>query len=738
MPFQSLYQFILHKLRRPFSLVPPTELEKIKLLSHKGSFDEGLRELEKLEKSEDLAEVDLVQGLILKSRILSWKGSPSEGLELAEKLIVRCRGLENPLLTFDSLISKTIGLIELGDLIKSGKAIERGETMLTLVKKARKADFLERKSALKYLKGKLYQKKGDLNSALENVQESLSLQRSLNGVLDTAEPLNVLGIIYAQKGDFDLALEHFGSSLELFEEIGNLKSSIKILNNMGLCLSMKGELDQAIENYERSLRMSEKLGIKSYVAAISMNIGLIQQKKGDLDSALNYYQTSLPIFEELNNAHNVATCLNNVGIVFQVKGELDQALKHYKKSLEKREELGNKQEIAESYNNIGALLEMRGDYVESSSYYMQSFLLSEEIGNDTDTCETLYNLVRSSVHAENEEQARLYLQKLQEINDKAGNKLINQHFRLARALVLKMSTRVTSQAKAQEIFQDISNEEVLNHHLTFEAMLNLFELLLNELRTTGRTDVLNEVKQLSENLLEIAKSQSSFSKLAETYRLQAKLALLELDVKKCQQLLTQAQLIAETKGLQKLAISISNEYDTLLTQLSKWDDYVDRQASISERYELAELEKMMSALLQKKVMSDDELPEEQPLMLLILDEGGISIFSKNFGTEPLKEQLIAGFLNAINAFMQEAFSVSGSIERIKHRENTLLLKTIEPFLFCYAFQGQSYSALQKLEKFIDNIQASDELWNALVNIKAKGRTHLVKEALDNVLEQVFV
>jgi hypothetical protein len=172
--------------------------------------------------------------------------------------------------------------------------------------------------------------------------------------------------------------------------------------------------------------------------------------------------------------------------------------------------------------------------------------------------------------------------------------------------------------------------------------------------------------------------------------------------------------------------------------MSVWDDYVDRQASIVERYELAELETMMGALLRKKISVAEELPEEEPLMLLILDDGGVSLFSKNFASaEQLREQLIGGFLTAINAFMQEAFSVSGSIERIKHKEYTLLLKTLDPLLFCYVFQGQSYTAIQKLDQFVDNVQNSKQLRDAILNIRSKGRPKAVKQTVEKAITEVF-
>ncbi len=721
-----------------YTLVPIPELEEAELLYYGGKFDAALKEIKKVEKKGGIDETDLVRASILESRIITKQGRKDDGLHLGELAIEKSQRYENPLILLDAIIAKTMTLLEIGTNLKDCQTtIDQGLEILK-AGRIKKEDYLKRKLELIYLQGKLYRKKGDLKLALEKIYECLSLYKDVEDSVDLAEPLNELGVIYASKGEFGSALEYLERSLKIFEDLENTSFIIKILNNIGYCQWQKGDFDQALDYYNRSLTISEELGFKQFSAALLLNIGLIFKHKGEFDQALEYFKRSLKIFEELNNVPSIATCLNNIGIISQEKGELDEALKYYNKSLEKFEELENKQEIAASFNNIGALLEVRGDYVDAATYYMKGLLLFEEIGNNTDTSGVLYNLVRSSVHERAEDQANVYLQKLESINAMEENKLIDQRYRLAKALLLKMSTRVVSQAKAQEILKEIIDEEIIKHDLTVEAMLNLFEILLHELRTTGRQDVLTEVKQLSQDLLGIALSQNSFTRLAEIYRLQAKLALLELDVKASQQLLTQAQLISETKGLHKLARAISFEHDNLLNQMSIWDDYIDRQASIVERFELAELETMMGALLRKKISVTEDLPEEEPLMLLILDDGGVSLFSKKFASaEQLQEQLIGGFLTAINAFMQEAFSVSGSIERIKHKEYTLLLKTLDPLLFCYIFQGQSYTAIQKLDRFVDNVQDSQQLRNAILNIRTKGRPKTIMKTIEEAIIEIF-
>ncbi len=110
--------------------------------------------------------------------------------------------------------------------------------------------------------------------------------------------------------------------------------------------------------------------------------------------------------------------------------------------------------------------------------------------------------------------------------------------------------------------------------------------------------ILGEVKDLSSRLLKIAKTQDSHSLLAQTYLLQSKLALLELDVTQAQYLLTQAELTANEKKLRKLAIKISNEYDAIIDR-SKWEKLKKRNASIIERVEASKFNEVLADMIRR-------------------------------------------------------------------------------------------------------------------------------------------
>jgi hypothetical protein len=269
-------------------------------------------------------------------------------------------------------------------------------------------------------------------------------------------------------------------------------------------------------------------------------------------------------------------------------------------------------------------------------------------------------------------------------------------------------------------------------------MLNLCDMLLLELRTSGNEEVLKEITGILEKLQTIGENQHSYSLLVDTYMLKSKMALLELDLDSARQLLSEAQQMAEEKGLQNLAMMISGEYDTLMDQLGKWTDLIDQNVPMIEKLELTELEGMVSRIIRKKAETP-EFAGEEPALFLILTETGTMKFSKQFAPEgTLDDKVIGDLLTAINSFIQETFAATGSIERIKHKEHTLLMKPIDPLLCCYVFKGQSYSALRKLDTLIDTIRSSRSLWRLLTSPTKSDKLLPAEKEMEETVTKIFL
>jgi hypothetical protein len=113
----------------------------------------------------------------------------------------------------------------------------------------------------------------------------------------------------------------------------------------------------------------------------------------------------------------------------------------------------------------------------------------------------------------------------------------------------------------------------------------------------------------------------------------------------------------------------------------------------------------------KRAVEPPELVNEEPILLLIMDNSGVTYFNHVFIADWDHSDLFSSFMSAFNTFMDEIFS--NSIDRIKVKENTILINPVEDFLVCYVIKGQSYPALQKLTKFTEAIRENSEIWQAL-------------------------
>ncbi|MCK4380817.1 MAG: tetratricopeptide repeat protein [Candidatus Lokiarchaeota archaeon] len=376
---------------------------------------------------------------------------------------------------------------------------------------------------------------------------------------------------YNQNGDVNIALEHFYQSLTLREEVGD----------------------------------KEEIGIS--LQSIIFNLGAI---KGETDDALKYVERFLALVEknELKNKFTIAYGLTNVQAVYDLRGDLDRSIKYYEQSLEVFKELNNKPQIAYGLLDLGEKYRMKGEDDRALEYGEQGLALFYELEMLIDCARAHGLLIQMLIGKGDLELARQHLDEIEQINNQSKDKKVNLWYLYYKALILKTSPRAKNRVEAEEILKEIIEEE--NEYL-LDALLELCDLLLIELRMTNDLEVLEEIESFIARLLDESERMSSYTLLAETYFLKAKLALLTLDVKKARRFLTQAQQIAERWGFNLLATKISGEHDRLLNQQSMWENLKDSEISLTERIKLAGLDEQMSHLLRKSSTFATQVREEE-------------------------------------------------------------------------------------------------------------------------------
>ncbi|MHA2171056.1 MAG: tetratricopeptide repeat protein [Candidatus Kariarchaeaceae archaeon] len=560
-----------------------------------------------------------------------------------------------------------------------------------------------------------------------------------DGILDA----NLLRCeIFIIIGKYDEAFDLANQVISLSKKTDKPAEELKGYIVQAYALVRMSKYDEAIDALHSTVtvlntqrKLLELDVIRNIEGTIANLMGLANRYQGNLGKALEYYQNSLEIRKELKLQREEALTTQNIATVFQLKGELETALGFNLYSLNTFEEIGDVQFIAFTLHDIGLIYWMKGDHIQALEYLQKCLKIRTKIHNPFYTIDTLYYLVLLKLELNEKASANLFFEQLAEIFDSYKGKRTVARYKLAKAMILKASDRIIKTAEAQGLFQEIVNYQDVEHELHVFAMLNLYEQLISELKIYKNEEILLEVKALASKLLSIAKDTDSHSLLAETFLLQSKLSLLELDVSKAQYLLTQAEITANEKNLVGLAQKISNEYDTIIDR-TKWDTLKKRNASIIERVAESNLDDILANMLTKRQKERFEQIDEKPVLLLVLNDSGITVFNKRFIRDTMvNEQLIGGFLTASSAGMTQALSGQGSIERIKYGDYTLIFKNVEELSFCYVFQGKSYLAIQRLNRFTDQIHKSHTRWKTITAKAPKPK--LIENLVNDFVYEIF-
>ena len=465
---------------------------------------------------------------------------------------------------------------------------------------------------------------------------------------------------------------------------------------------MTGDLDLVDKHLKRLIYLEKELSntfekVWIYILlARRMLQGEIQH-----NLVMEYTRKALTLAKDIKFNHFwIAWSHISAGLAYYYFCEYKKSVKHRLKSLEVCRKIGNKYYIAWNINDIGVIYSTIGNYDLALKYFQDSLSLRK----DHEYIEVpLSNLIEAALEKDDFELARKYFKRLEDLYlQKKGNlKYGPQIYTISKALILKASSRIRDKAKAEEILKEIiESKQAWPIQLKISANILICDLLLAEFRLNNNEEVLEEVNHYLANLLTLAEKEHSYLVFCEAFLLKAKLALFNFEIKTARRFLTQAQKIAESNGIRRLEMKISYEHDMLLKQKTHWENLKESESTVSDRWKLAGLNDQIDNLIKKRMVDSPEVSKEEPVMLLILTQGGDLIFSKRFVENiPLEDDILGGFLTTINYFITEVFSEG--LDRAVFGQYTLHMMPLKPFLICYIFKGYSYFAHQKIKNFLD-------------------------------------
>lgn len=607
---------------------------------------------------------------------------------------------------------------------------------------------LQQKSHFQFLKGLIlfYLNKGeDLVSLGDKIykegQEGNDNLRSFDGLF-----FIVTGLAIA--GKFEEAFNFFKEIESAIKSISNVSKEIITQKKVRLSVIKAfvglhgGKVDLVEKSLVWILDSQEKFE-KSFeiVQANLLMASYLLRVKSKFDLCREHIKKALSIAKEIKFNHFwIALCHLYFGGYYVSIGEMDKSLKHNIKSLELFKKIKSNFNTALLLNNIGNLYGEMGEYKLAVEHLEESINLLEQFPQGFFSIEgSISSLITLAAEHGDNERAQKYFHRLEYIYKQKKNKTFSIDYKFNKALILKASSRIRDKAKAEELFKELIETNTIAFDLIIKAHIHLCDILLMEYRINNDSEIFAELNHYIANLLAIAEKQRSYIVFCECFILQARLALLNFDIKPARLFLTQAQKIAESYSMKRLAMKISFEHDKLLKELDMWENLKESKATFSERWRYAGLNEQMDIIFRKRLIEVPELSDEAPVFLLIVSEGGTPLFSYSFvADKTIESPIFSGFLTTVDYFIRELFSEG--LDRAIFGEYTLLMKSIPPFFISYIFKGDSYYAIQKVNYFIEKIQKEVSIWQKLLKSFQKNQYIHLNDVplLESLISELFI
>ena len=645
-----------------------TELKEIETYIYNANFEKALQIIQSLEKKDTSSNSKLLL-LILKGRIFSYQEKYKDAVELGEEATNLSRELGLPVQSINALLLKSNGVF-LGYLEESINLIDQAEELINLAYKNPPLEEPKQYSDFLTMKFIVLRYAGDLKESFSTVNEWISLFEDTSEKIDRSKVYIQMSESYLYDSKVNIALDYAKKSFDIQTELKN---------NIGIASSL-------------------------------YSIGQSHYVMGEIEKSLDYFKECLS-FPEISVMTKLAA-IHMMGSVFKEKGEINRALRYYRRSVELARREGYREKLASIMMSIGTIYRMKGESNIATEYLNQSLELCKDINSLYGISVNLFYLLLIYLEKDLIADAQAYLLKFEKVVKQTQSSQWFYIYELARALILKKIKRLKSRSEAETILKEIVENGInLTPQLRLLTIINLCDMLLEELVITNNDEILNELTPLINQLLSVAKNANSYLWLAETRLLQAKLALIQMNIRDAKKLMIEAQMIADIHGLNLLAIKISNDHDSLLDQSRLWDELLQNAAPYSERVKLASIDGLISQMQGKETIEELHVLDEIPILLLIMSKDGVPHFTHSFRKDWDFEFLFSSFLSAFNSFSSEIFSKT--IDRIKIGENKILINPIKTYLICYVIQGQSYPAQKKLYQFTREIERSPDILLAL-------------------------
>ncbi len=268
----------------------------------------------------------------------------------------------------------------------------------------------------------VYRESGQLQKALDCLNEALPIEQQANGALGQAMTFNTMGQVYTDLGQEDKALSYLNQALPLWQTAGQRTGEANALTSIGRVYENLGQHEEALKNLNDAMeiwhdidspdtsmaadaapsgpsgRFTRRMEAarEKFTAAANINIvnasaigeagtldglGRTYADEGQGREALKCFEKALPVFQQSGERAGEALVLNDMGPAYAEIGQKQKALESLNQALAIWREIGSREGEALTLNNIGRVYRDLGQQQSAMDYYSQALPIWREVGN---------------------------------------------------------------------------------------------------------------------------------------------------------------------------------------------------------------------------------------------------------------------------------------------------------------------------------------------------------------------
>ena len=268
----------------------------------------------------------------------------------------------------------------------------------------------------------VYRETGQLQKALDSLNEALPIEQKENSTLGQAMTFNTMGQVYSDLGQEDKALSYLNQALPLWQTVGQRTGEADALTYIGRVYESLGQHEEALKNLNDAMEIwhdidnpdasvaaeaapsgpsgrltrrveaaREKFTSEANINVVNASaigeagtrdgLGRTYADEGQGREALKYFERSLRIFREAGERAGEALVLNDMGPAYAEVGEKQRALESLNRALSIWREIGSRQGEALTLNDIGRVYRDLGQQQSAMDDYNQALPIWREVGN---------------------------------------------------------------------------------------------------------------------------------------------------------------------------------------------------------------------------------------------------------------------------------------------------------------------------------------------------------------------